>query len=41
VLAGLTRHGSSVPAVTLAGVLVLLGGLAVGALLVAARRRLD
>lgn len=41
VLAGLTRHGSSVTAVTLAGVVVLLGGLAVGALLVAARRRLD
>jgi hypothetical protein len=40
VLAGLTRHGSSVPVVTLAGALVLLSGLAVGALLVAARRRL-
>jgi hypothetical protein len=41
VLAGLTRHGSFVPAVALVAGLVVLGGLGVGALLVAARRRLD
>ena len=40
VLAGLTHHGSPVPAVTLFAGLILLGGLAVGAGLVAARRRL-
>jgi hypothetical protein len=41
VLAGITRHGSAVPAVALLGGLVVLGGLGVGGLLVAARRRLD
>ena len=41
VLAGLTHHGSSVPEVAVIGVLVMLGGLALGWLLVAARRRLD
>jgi len=41
VLAGITRHGSAIPAVSLLGGLVLLGGLAFGAALVAARRRLD
>jgi hypothetical protein len=39
-LAGLTRHGSSAPAVILVEGLVVLGGLAVGAALVGARRRL-
>ncbi len=41
VLAGITRHGSSVPAVALFAGLVVLGGLGFGWLLVAARRRLD
>jgi hypothetical protein len=40
-LAGLTHHGSPVPAVTLAAALVVLVGLGLGAMLVAARRRLD
>jgi hypothetical protein len=39
-LAGLTRHGSSAPALILIEGLVVLGGLAVGAALVGARRRL-
>ena len=41
VLAGLTRHGSAVPAVALLASLVLIGGLGLGGLLVVARRRLD
>jgi hypothetical protein len=41
VLAGVTDHGSAVPAVALLGGLVVLGGLGFGGLLVAARRRLD
>ena len=41
VLPGVTRHGSAVPAVALLGGLVVLGGMGVGGLLVAARRRLD
>lgn len=41
-LAGISPgHGSSAPAVALLGALVVLGGLALGALLVATRRRLD
>jgi hypothetical protein len=39
-LAGLTHHGSSAPALILIEGLVVLGGLAVGAALVGARRRL-
>jgi hypothetical protein len=40
VLVGLTRHGSPVPAMSLVAGLIVLGGLAVGAGLVATRRRL-
>jgi hypothetical protein len=41
VLAGLTHQGSAVPEVALIGVVVMLGGLALGCLLVTARHRLD
>lgn len=41
VLAQITRHGSAVPAVALIGALIVLGGLGVGGLLVAARRRVQ
>ena len=40
-LAQITRHGSAVPAVALIGALVVLGGLGVGGLLAAARRRVQ
>jgi len=40
-LAEITHHGSSVPAVALIAGIVVLGGLGIGALLVAAHRRLD